>query len=86
MLLLLVAVGCLALGALHWYLARRGPAWPGAVVPVCWAVGVGVLVVPGAAPTTSTYLAIASGSFVLLQMWGEGRVARTSRRPAPDAV
>ncbi|MCX5204521.1 hypothetical protein OG897_24080 [Streptomyces sp. NBC_00237] len=85
LVLLSVAVAVLAVLGLHLLMARKGPAWLGAVVPCLWSVAVVVMAVQGRLDLRSSLVAVAA-VVMLLWMWSSGRQARRKAEAGGEPV
>ncbi|MCG5448551.1 MULTISPECIES: hypothetical protein [Micromonospora] len=72
-----VTVAVLAVLGLHLLMARRGPAWMGAVVPCLFVIAAVVLIVQGRIPAGKPYVVVVAGLVTLLWIWAGARQARS---------
>ncbi|WP_157641152.1 hypothetical protein [Longispora albida] len=84
--ILAVAAAVLVVLGLHWFVARRGPLWLGALVPALWAVAVVVLIAQGRLDSGRPYVVSAAGLVLLLWMWASARQARAKAEAARSAT
>lgn len=78
--LLGVAVAVMAVVALHMLMARKGPVWLGAVVPVLWSVVVAMFIAQGRLENGRPYLVSFAGLVMLLWMWVSARQTKTKAK------
>lgn len=85
LLILGLAAACILVGLVHRQLARLGPAWPGAVVPVLWVATAISLVATGNIRSAVDVGGLLLVSVVIARIWHEGRQHRAARS-APAAA
>ncbi|MDI6103885.1 hypothetical protein QLQ12_35250 [Actinoplanes sp. NEAU-A12] len=71
-----VAAAVLSTLGLHMLMARKGPVWMGAIVPVLLVAAVVMLIVQGRLEPGRPYLVAAAALVMLLLMWANGRDAK----------
>ncbi|MEU8329498.1 hypothetical protein [Micromonospora sp. NPDC048839] len=72
-----VTVAVLAVLGLHLLMARRGPAWLGALVPCLFVIAAVVLIAQGRVPAGKPYVVLLAGLVTLLWIWAGARQSKT---------